>query len=100
MDRIEVPCTVLHKKRPVGHIHQQQRAAGEWLHEALGSFDPGGKWGKWRTGLFIEMWQATRQLTFENPIYEGPATKSGLRNPLIENAFIGLSCGADQCGFN
>ena len=32
--------------------------------------------------------------------YEGPATKSGLRNPLIEIIFIGLSCGVDQCGFN
>ena len=32
--------------------------------------------------------------------YEGPATKSGLRNPPIENMFIGPSCGADQCGFN
>ena len=31
---------------------------------------------------------------------EGPATKSGLRNPPMENIFIGLSCGADQCGFN
>ena len=31
---------------------------------------------------------------------EGPATKSGLRNPPTENIFIGLSCGADQCGFN
>ena len=30
---------------------------------------------------------------------EGPATKSGLRNPPIENIFIGLSCGDDQCGF-
>ena len=33
-------------------------------------------------------------------VYEGPATKSGLRNPPIENLIIGLSCGADQCGFN
>ena len=32
--------------------------------------------------------------------YEGPATKSGLRNPPMQNIFIGLSCGADQCGFN
>ena len=31
---------------------------------------------------------------------EGTATKSGLRNPPIKNVFIGLSCGADQCGFN
>ena len=31
---------------------------------------------------------------------EGPATKSGLRNPPIKTVFIGLSCGADQCGFN
>ena len=31
---------------------------------------------------------------------EGPATNSGFRNPPIENMFIGLSCGADQCGFN
>ena len=31
---------------------------------------------------------------------EGPATKSGLRNPLIEIICIGLSWGADQCGFN
>ena len=30
--------------------------------------------------------------------FEGPATKSGLRNPPIENILIGLSCGADQCG--
>ena len=28
MDRIEVPCTALHKKRPVGNTHQQQRAGG------------------------------------------------------------------------
>ena len=34
MDRIEVPCTALHKKRPAGHIHQQRRAAGQWLHKA------------------------------------------------------------------
>ena len=32
--------------------------------------------------------------------YEGPATKSCLRNPPIQNIFIGLSCGPDQCGFN
>ena len=32
--------------------------------------------------------------------YEGTATKSGLRNPPIKNVFIGLSCGADQYGFN
>ena len=32
--------------------------------------------------------------------HEGPATKSGLRNPPIENIFIGLSCGADHCGFD
>ena len=31
---------------------------------------------------------------------EGPATKSGLRNPPMQNVFIGLSCGADHCGFN
>ena len=30
---------------------------------------------------------------------EGPATKSGLRNPPIEIICIGLSCGADRCGF-
>ena len=28
---------------------------------------------------------------------EGPATKSGLRNPPIKSIFIGLTCGADQC---
>ena len=32
-------------------------------------------------------------------LLEGPATKSGLRNPPIKNMFIGLSCGADQCRF-
>ena len=32
--------------------------------------------------------------------YEGTATKSGLRNPPIKKIFIGLPCGADQCGFN
>ena len=32
--------------------------------------------------------------------YEGPATKSGLRNSPMQKTFIGLSCGADQCGFN
>ena len=32
--------------------------------------------------------------------HEGSATKSGLRNPPMENICIGLSCGADQCGFN
>ena len=31
---------------------------------------------------------------------EGTATKSGLRNPPIKTIFIGLPCGADQCGFN
>ena len=31
---------------------------------------------------------------------EGTAAKSGLRNPPIKNIFIGLSCGADQCGLN
>ena len=30
-------------------------------------------------------------------VFEGTATKSGLRNPPIKNVFIGLSCGADQC---
>ena len=32
--------------------------------------------------------------------HEGPATKSGLRNPRIKHTFIGLSRGTDQCGFN
>ena len=32
--------------------------------------------------------------------YEGTATKSGLRNPPIKTIFIGLPCGADQCGFS
>ena len=32
--------------------------------------------------------------------HEDPATKSGLRNPPIKTLFIGLSCGADLCGFN
>lgn len=42
----------------------------------------------------------TLTLLHDGQLFEGPATKSGLRNPLIENIFIGLSCGADQCGFN
>ena len=40
------------------------------------------------------------RLNVRHLLNEGPATKSGLRNPLTENIFIGLSCGADQCGFN
>ena len=43
MDRIEVPCAVLHEGRLAGHIHQQQRTAGQWDPEAeadvaIGSF--------------------------------------------------------------
>ena len=32
-----MPCTALHKKRPVGHIHQQQRAESQWPPEAPSS---------------------------------------------------------------
>ena len=39
-------------------------------------------------------------VVYPHDIIEGPATKSGLRNPPMQNNFIGLSCGADQCGFN
>ena len=35
-----------------------------------------------------------------NTALEGAATKGGLRNPPIKRMYIGLSCGADQCGFN
>ena len=49
-------------------------------------------------GFYVFRWENRKKGYAHN--YEGPATKSGLRNPLIENSFMGLSRGADQCGFN
>ena len=52
-----------------------------------------------KTGYYehLDMKKIERGIYYK---HEGPATKSGLRNPPIKSIFISPSCGADQCGFN
>ena len=58
-------------------------------------------WKSFKFGRPVATKEKSR-LWLGGSLCEGPAhaTKSGVRNPQIENIFMGLSCGVDQCGLN